>query len=71
MTGANRHGGVFGFAHFTHLLDRRFPRPGFPHAVHVAAFIVDQLPRRIPAQRFQPVQNFGLKARLHQGTLNK
>ena len=71
MSGADRHGGVFGFAYLADLLYRRFPRPGFPHAVDVATFVVNQLSGGIPAERLQPVQNFGLEPGLHQRTLNK
>ena len=49
MSGPNRHGSIFGFADLADLLYRRFPRPGFPHAVDVATFVVNQLPGSIPA----------------------
>ena len=71
MPGADRHRRVFGFADLADLLNRRLPRPGFPHAVDVATFVVNQLSGGIPAQRPQPVQNFGFKPGLHQRTLNK
>ena len=71
VTGADRHGGVLGFAHLADLLNRRFPGPGFPYAVNVTAFIINQLPGGIPAQRAQSMQDFGFKPGLDQRALNK
>ncbi len=71
VTGTNRHGGIFVFVDFTHLLNGGFPRPGFPYAVHQTPVAVNQLTGGIPAQFVEAIENFALKARLLKGTLHK